>query len=198
MKSMNDLMLHFLQDIYYAERLGLRGMAKMAKAVENPELKQAILEHREQSQKQISRLEQVFEVLNKRPRGKTCAAMDGLTEEADEAIEEGEKGPVLDSALIACAQAIEHYEIARYGAMLAWARTQGMEEAVELLQETLEEEKQNDLRLNQIAEQTLNPQAAESGEEDEDSGEGEDESPEEGGEEPAPPARGARGRGAVG
>src|SRR6185312_13235818 len=171
MKSMNDLMLHFLQDIYYAERLGIRAMAKVAKAAENPELKQAILEHRDQSQKQISRLEQVFEVLGKRARGKTCAAMDGLAEEADEVIEEGEKGPVQDAALIACAQAVEHYEIARYGAMIAWARQLGMDDAAELLQQTLDEEKQSDQRLNEIAEGAANPQAAESGEEDEESGE---------------------------
>jgi len=187
MKSMNDLMLHFLQDIYYAERLGIRAMAKVAKAAENPELKQAILEHRDQSQKQISRLEQVFEVLGKRARGKTCAAMDGLAEEADEVIEEGEKGPVQDAALIACAQAVEHYEIARYGAMIAWARQLGMDDAAELLQQTLDEEKQSDQRLNEIAESAANPQAAESGEEDEESGE-EDENGQ-AGEEPEKPAR---------
>ncbi len=108
MKTMNDLMLHFLQDIYYAEKLGIRSMAKLAKAVENPELRDAILAHREQSQGQIERLDQVFEHMDKKPRGKTCAAM-----------EEADKGPVLDAALIACGQAIEHYEIARYGAMVA-------------------------------------------------------------------------------
>jgi ferritin-like metal-binding protein YciE len=187
MKSMNDLMLHFLQDIYYAERLGIRAMAKVAKAAENPELKQAILEHRDQSQKQISRLEQVFEVLGKRARGKTCAAMDGLAEEADEVIEEGEKGPVQDAALIACAQAVEHYEIARYGAMIAWARQLGMDDAAELLQQTLDEEKQSDQRLNEIAEGAANPQAAESGEEDEESGEEGENG--QAGEEPEKPAR---------
>jgi len=171
MKSMNDLMLHFLQDIHYAERLNIRSLAKMAKASESPELKQALLEHRDQSQKQVSRLEQAFEALGKRPRGKTCAAMDGLSEEADEAIEEGEKGPVLDAALIACAQAVEHYEIARYGAMVAWARQLGLDEAAELLQETLDEEKQSDQRLNEIAEGSMNQEAAESGAEDEESAE---------------------------
>ncbi len=186
MKSMNDLLLHFLQDIYYAEKLGLRGMAKMAKSVENPELKQAILAHRDQSQTQVSRLDQVFEELGKRPRGKTCAAMDGLSEEADEAVEEGEKGPVLDAALIACAQAVEHYEIARYGAMAAWAKTLGLTQSAELLQQTLDEEKESDRLLNDIAERALNQEAAESGEEDEDDGEGEDESPK---AEEAPPAK---------
>ncbi|GAC1337486.1 MAG: hypothetical protein NVSMB18_02450 [Acetobacteraceae bacterium] len=183
---MNDLMLHFLQDVYYAEKLGVRGMAKMAKAVENPELKQAILEHRDQSQLQISRLDRVFEVFGKRARGKTCAAMDGLTEEAEEAVEEGEKGPVLDAALIACAQAVEHYEIARYGAMVAWARQLGRGEAADLLQQTLDEEKASDGRLNEIAERALNRKAAESEAEDEEDGEGEDESPDAEPDEAAP------------
>ncbi len=179
MQSMNDLMQHFLQDIYYAEKLGVRNMAKMAKAVENPELKQAILAHREQSAQQIERLEQVFESIGKRAKGKTCAAMVGLAEEGEEAIEEGEKGPVLDAALIACGQAIEHYEIARYGAMVAWAKQMGNTQAAELLQQTLDEEKANDGLLNEIAERTLNQQAAESGAEDDDEAdEGKDETPE--------------------
>ena len=178
MKSMNDLMLHFMQDILYAEKLGLRSMAKMAKSVENPELKDAILAHREQSQGQIDRLEQAFEHMGKKPRGKTCAAMDGLTEEGNEAIEEGEKGPVLDAALIACGQAIEHYEIARYGAMVAWAKQLGKPEVADLLQQTLDEEKASDQRMNEIAERAVNQQAQDSGEEDED--DGEDESPDAG------------------
>jgi len=152
MKSMKDLMLAFLQDIYYAERQIVRACAKGAKTAENPELQQAFTEHREQTQKQIERLDQVFEQLGKRARAKKCPAMDGLIAEADEAISEGEKGPVLDAGLIACQQAIEHYEIARYGAMAAWARQMGMTEAAELLQQTLQEEKDTDARLNQIAE----------------------------------------------
>ena len=101
-------------------------------------------EHRDQSQDQIHRLEQVFEAIGKRARGKTCTAMEGLSEEVDEAVEEGEKGPVLDAALIACAQAIEHYEMARYGAMVAWARTMGLDDAAELLSRRCEEEKASD------------------------------------------------------
>jgi len=178
MKSMNDLMLNYLQDIYYAEKQSVRGMAKMAKAVDADEIKQAILEHRDQTQGQIERLERVFEMIGKRPRGKKCAAMDGLAQEADETAQEGEKGPVLDAAMIANAQAIEHYEIARYGAMVAWARQIGMNEAVELLQQTLQEEKDSDARLNEIAERAANREAAESGAEDEESAQ------EEGGEQP--------------
>lgn len=119
---MNDLMLHFMQDIYYAEKLSVRSMAKLARAVDNKELKDATLTHREQNQHQIERLDQVFEAPGKRAKGKTCAAINGLAEESEEAVEEFDKGPVLDAALIACGQAIGHYEIARYGAMVAWAK----------------------------------------------------------------------------
>ena len=170
MKSMSDLLLHFVQDIYYAEKAGQKSMAKTAKAVESQELRDAILQHREQSQTHIERLEQVFEALGKRPRGKTCAAMDGLIEEGQEAVEEGEKGPVLDAALIACGQAVEHYEIARYGAMVAFAKQLGLTEAAELMQQTLDEEKASDKLLNDIAERSLNQEAAESGEEDDEGG----------------------------
>jgi ferritin-like metal-binding protein YciE len=171
MKSMNDLMLHFLQDIYDAEKRGLRGMQKMARAAAAEELKEAILQHRDQSQQQISRLERVFEMVGKRPRGRPCAAMEGLADEVDEAIEEGEKGPVLDAALIANAQAVEHYEIARYGTMAAWAKQVGMAEAAQLLEQTLQEEKQSDQRLNDIALRSANPEAGQSGAEDEEAGE---------------------------
>lgn len=183
MKTMNDLMLHFLQDIYYAEKLGIRSMAKLAKAVDNPELRDAILAHREQSQGQIERLDQVFEHMDKKPRGKTCAAMDGLVEEGAEAIEEADKGPILDAALIACGQAIEHYEIARYGAMVAWAKGMGQDEVAGLLQQTLDEEKANDQLLNEIAERAVNQSARNVDEEDEGDDE-KDESPST--EEPTP------------
>ena len=176
MKSMNDLLLHFAQDIFYAEKAGVKAYAKVAKAVENGELKAALQQHREQSQAQVERLEHVFEALGKRPRGKTCAAMDGLIEEGQDAIEEADKGAVLDAALIACSQAVEHYEIARYGAMVAFAKQLGLDEAAGLLQQTLDEEKAMDQRLTDIAEKALNPAAAASSEEDKDDGGGEDES----------------------
>ena len=193
MQSMNDLMHHFLQDMYYAEKLGVKSMAKMVKAVENDELKQAIVAHREQTQTQVERLEQVFESIGKRPKGKSCAAMEGLVEEGEDAVEESEKGPVLDAALIACGQAIEHYEIARYGTMVAWAKQMGNTQAQKLLQEILDEEKANDVLMTEIAERVLNPEAAESGEEDDDEGdEGEDESPEEDPKAEAKPKRKAK------
>ena len=178
MNDMNELMLHFLQDIYYAEKVGLRSAAKLMKAVENEELKQALSEHRQQSQHQVERLAEVFAALGKKPKTKPCAAMEGLIEECNEAISEGEKGPVLDAALIACQQAIEHYEIARYGAMEAWARQLGLDDAASILAEILDEEKHADERLNEIAEQAVNAAAGEE-EEDEEEEEHEEEEHEE-------------------
>ena len=160
MQSMNDLMHHFLQDMYYAEKLGVKSMAKMAKAVENDELKQAIMAHREQTQSQVERLEQVFESIGKRSKGKSCAAMEGLVEEGEDAVEEGEKGPVLDAALIACGQAVEHYEITRYGTIIAYAKQLGHHNVVGLLQQTLDEERATDKSLTALAEQGVNRKAA--------------------------------------
>ena len=176
MKSMNDLFLSFLQDVYHAEKQGVRAIPKLVKAAESQELKDALQQHREQSQQQIERLEQVFEQIGKRARGKTCEAMQGLIEEGAETIEQGEKGPVLDAALIACEQGIEHYEIARYGTMVVWAKLLGHNEAADLLQQSLDEEKEADRLLNELAERGLNQKAAESDAEDEegaaDGGEG--------------------------
>lgn len=160
MQTMNELMQHFLQDIYYAEKRTLRAMQKMARAASGQAVKDAILQHREQTEHQITRLEEVFELITgKRARAKRCEAMEGLVAEADEAIDESPKGPVLDAALIACAQAIEHYEIARYGAMIAWAHQAGHDEAAELLQQTLDEEKLADEHLNEVAQGDTNPAA---------------------------------------
>ena len=174
MSDMNDLILHFLQDIYYAEKVGIRSMAKLARAVENEDLKEAMQHHREQSQRQVERLADVFAAVGKKPRAKTCAAMDGLIEECSDAIQEMEKGPVRDSALIACQQAIEHYEIARYGALAAWAHSAGLEEAAEILEEIKQEEKDADEHLNDIALHVLNPQAAEEEPEEEETEEPEE------------------------
>ena len=151
MEDMNELVLDFLQDIYYAEKASIRAMAKMAKAADGENLKTLITEHRKLSEQQVSRLGDVFAALGKRPRGKQCAAMDGLIHEAEEAIEDSGKGPVLDAALIACAQAMEHYEIARYGALVAWMRTMGKEDGVGVLQGILDEEKEADARYNELA-----------------------------------------------
>jgi len=187
MKSMNDLFLHFLQDIYYAEKQGLKALAKVAKNAENEDLKQFLQEHRDDSQEQIGKLEEVYQqVIGKKPRGKTCDAMNGLIAEVDEAISEGDKGPVLDAALIACVQAMKHYEIARIGALAAWAKQMGQDEAAQTLHDITEQDKEADQELTRLAEEHANAEADED-EEDEDE-ENEDE-PE---EEPAPaPSRGA-------
>ena len=160
MKSMNDMFLLFLQDIYYAERQILKALPKMARAVENTQLREAFAHHRDETQGQVDRLQQVFDQIGKRARGTTCEAIQGLIEEGDDVINEFDQGPVRDASLAACAQAMEHYEMARYGALVAWAKVCGVKEAVPLLEETLQEEKKADSLLNQIANGQLNKQAA--------------------------------------
>jgi ferritin-like metal-binding protein YciE len=159
MKTMNDLFLSFLQDMYYAERQILKTLPKMAKASQSEELKQALMQHREETQHQVERLQQVFEQVGKRARGQTCEALNGIVEEGEEVIEEFDAGPVRDAGILANAQAVEHYEMARYGTMIAWAKVCGMKDAVKLLEETLVEEKKADELLNQIANKTVNQQA---------------------------------------
>lgn len=158
-KSVNDLLLTFLQDIYYAERQIAKALPKMTKAAENDKLKQAFTQHREETQGQIERLQKVFEALGKRARGVTCEAVNGLIEEAEEVIEEFPQGSVRDAGLAACAQAVEHYEIARYGALISWAKAAGHKEIVSLLEETLQEEKKTDALLNELANSEINQQA---------------------------------------
>lgn len=158
-KGFNELFLSFVQDIYYAERQILKCLPKMAKASGNPDLKEAFTRHREETQGQVERLQRVFDALGKRARGVTCEAINGLIEEGDEVIEEFPEGSVRDAGLAACAQAIEHYEIARYGALIAWAKTAGQKEIVSLLEETLAEEQKADTLLNQLANKDINPQA---------------------------------------
>lgn len=159
MKTMNDLFLSFLQDIYYAERQILKALPKMAKAAQSEALKQALTAHREETQHHVERLQQVFEGLGKRARGQTCEALNGIVEEGEEVIEEFAAGPVRDAGILANAQAVEHYEMARYGTMAAWARVCGMADAAKLLEATLAEEKKADEKLNQIAEKSVNEEA---------------------------------------
>lgn len=161
MKDLNDLFLHFLKDVYYAERQISKALPKMAKAAQSEELKQAFTRHREETQHQIERLQQVFEAIGKRAQGVTCEAMNGLIEEAEELLEEAkEPSPVRDAGLIACGQAIEHYEMSRYGAMIAWAKASGQNQVVQLLEQTLQEEKKTDTLLNDLANGKINQQAA--------------------------------------
>lgn len=161
MKTLDDLFLHFLKDIYYAERQIMKALPKMAKAAQSDALKQAFLQHREETQGQIERLQQVFEILGKRAQGVTCEAINGLIEECEELLEEAkEPGAVRDAGLAACAQAVEHYEMARYGALVAWAKAGGHKDIADLLQQTLDEEKKTDTLLNDLANRDVNKQAA--------------------------------------
>jgi ferritin-like metal-binding protein YciE len=158
-KGSNELLLSLMQDIYYAERQVLKALPKMAKAAENPQLQQAFTEHREETQGQVERLQKAFDALGKRARGATCEAINGLIEETEEVIEEFPQGSVRDAGLAACAQAVEHYEMARYGSLIAWAKAGGHNEIVSLLEETLAEEKKADTLLNQLANKALNQRA---------------------------------------
>ena len=159
--KLEELFLTQLKDIYYAERQVLKELPKMAKAAESPALKEAFLKHREETQGQIERLQQVFELLGKRPQTVTCEAMNGLVEETHELLEEAkEPSAVRDAGLIACGQAVEHYEMARYGTLVAWATAAGKTDIVALLKATLEEEKAAETLLNKMATSEVNKAAA--------------------------------------
>ncbi|HET9199374.1 MAG TPA: ferritin-like domain-containing protein [Dehalococcoidia bacterium] len=158
-KNVQDLLLDELRDIYDAEKQLVRALPKMAKASSSEQLRQAFQEHLEQTKTQVERLEQVFDKLDTRARGKRCEAMRGLVEEASEMMEEIKTPQVLDAALIAGAQKVEHYEIAAYGSLRALAEACGHQDAARLLDETLDEEKEADQKLNQIALSEVNQAA---------------------------------------
>jgi ferritin-like metal-binding protein YciE len=158
-KTMDSLFHDTLKDIYYAEKKILRTLPKMAKGANSRELKAAFEKHRDQTEGQIERLEQVFEMIGKRAQGKTCPAIDGIIEEGQEILEEYKGTPALDAGLLAAAQAVEHYEITRYGTLRRWAEMMGMQEAAELLNQTLEEESQTDEELTALADQSVNEEA---------------------------------------
>jgi len=151
-KTLHDAFYETLKDIYYAERQSVRALKKSAKAAKSPELKQAFEKHSEESARQVERLTQVFEFIGKSARAKTCEAMQGLTAEMEEDLEDFGNTEAADDVLIGCAQAVEHYEIARYGLLKSWAKKLGLSEAEKLLGETLEEEKKTDALLTQIGE----------------------------------------------
>ncbi|MFD1746786.1 ferritin-like domain-containing protein [Rhizobium helianthi] len=158
-KTLDDLFYETLKDIYYAERKISRTLPKMARGAQNEKLKQAFLEHKEETDGQIERLQQVFELIGKRARGKTCDAIEGIISEGEEILEEFKGTPALDAGLLAAAQAVEHYEISRYGTLCAWAKQLGMKEAADLLSQTLQEESATDEKLSKLAESTLNAAA---------------------------------------
>jgi ferritin-like metal-binding protein YciE len=158
-KKLNDLFHDTLKDIYFAEKKILATLPKMAKAATNDDLRAAFLKHREETEGHVERLEEVFGMIDKKPQGKTCEAIVGITKEGAEIMEEYEGAPALDAGLLAAAQAVEHYEISRYGTLRTWADELGLDDAVELLQATLDEEEATDEALTKIAEEVVNQEA---------------------------------------
>jgi ferritin-like metal-binding protein YciE len=149
-KALNELFLAQLQDIYYAEKQIHKALPGMAKAARVAELREAFTAHREQTQGHIERLEEVFDMVGRRPRAKICEAIKGLIAEGEETIEDFGSGPAIDAGLVAAGQAVEHYEMARYGALIAWAKQLNMPEAADLLNETFREELAADRLLTRI------------------------------------------------
>lgn len=159
MKSMEELFYALLQDVYYAEKQLLKTLPKLAKKSSNSELQEAFNHHREETEGQVERLEKVFEIIGKKPKAKKCDAILGIIAEGDEVMKEAEEDAVCDAGILAAAQAAEHYEIARYGTLCAWAEQLGFEEAKDLLGETLDQEKKADETLTSIAEGGVNEAA---------------------------------------
>jgi Uncharacterized protein conserved in bacteria len=158
-KTLEDLFHDTLKDIYFAEKKITTALPKMAKAAQNEDLSAAFETHLEETKGQIERLERVFEIIDKKAQGKNCPAIVGLSEEAQEIAEEFKGTPALDAGLLGAAQAVEHYEISRYGTLRAWAEKLGLDEAVELLKATLDEEKATDEKLTELAEAVINHEA---------------------------------------
>jgi len=158
-KGLKELLIEELRDIYDAEKQGLKGMKKIARKISGDQLKQAFEKHQQQSEEQVERLKQAFELLDSRPRGKHCDAMEGLISEAQGLLEEDLAPEVLDAALLAAQQKIEHYEIAAYGTVHAYAEAIGNNDLAKLLEQTLNEEKEADALLNKIAIQDVNKKA---------------------------------------
>jgi ferritin-like metal-binding protein YciE len=158
-KKLDELFNDGLRDIYFAEKKILVALPKMAKAAESEELANAFKEHEQQTKEQVRRLEKVFRIIDETPRGKNCPAITGIIDEGEEIIEEYKDSPALDAGLVGAAQAVEHYEIARYGTLKAWAEELGLEEAVSLLEATLTEEEDTDKKLSELAEAAINQRA---------------------------------------
>ena len=157
--SLETLYVEELRDLYNAENQLLKALPKMAKAASSPELQQAFEEHLDQTQEHVDRLEEIFDKLGQSPKGKKCKAMEGLIEEGSEILEEEGDPSVIDAGIIAAAQKVEHYEIASYGTVRAFANMLGEEDAAELLQQTLDEEGEADKRLTELAEEIVNVEA---------------------------------------
>jgi ferritin-like metal-binding protein YciE len=159
-ETMDDLFVHTLRDMYYAEKKIVQSLPEMIEKATDPQLKQGFETHLAETRNQVNRLERVFEMHGKEASGVDCPAIDGIIEEADDVAGEVENKSVLDAALIAAAQAVEHYEIARYGALVAWANQLGRSDCASLLQQNLDEEKATDKKLTAMAETKVNRRAA--------------------------------------
>ena len=159
-KTLEDLFHETLKDIYFAEKKILSSLPKMAKACHSGELRAAFEKHRKETEGHVDRLERVFKMIDKPARGKTCPAILGLIEEGQEVMKEFKKSDAHDAGLLSGAQAVEHYEMSRYGTLIAWAQQLGMADAARLLQQTLDEEKKTDQSLTALAESSLNQMAA--------------------------------------
>ncbi len=158
-KTLHDLFHDTLKDIYYAERKILKALPKMKRAAQSEELKAAFEKHREETEGHVERLVQVFEIIGKSARGKTCDAIEGIIAEGEEIIEEFKDTPALDAGLISSAQAVEHYEITRYGTLKRWASELGLKDAAKLLDATLNEESKTDSDLTKLADASANQRA---------------------------------------
>jgi ferritin-like metal-binding protein YciE len=160
LKTMNDLFLHTLQDIYYAEQQIVKSLPDMVEKATDPQLKQGFQTHLRETETHVKRLEQVFQKLDVKAKGVDCPAIDGILKESREVAGEVDDKKVLDAALIAAAQAVEHYEMTRYGTLIAWAKQLGRQDVISLLQQTLEEEKATDKKLTSVADASVNRKAA--------------------------------------
>jgi ferritin-like metal-binding protein YciE len=167
LSTLDELFTHELKDLYDAEHRLVEALPKMAKAATDPELVKAFEKHLAETRRQVTRLKEVFVACGETAERETCEAMKGLIEEGEEVIEDAEEGPVLDAALIAAAQKIEHYEIASYGTLITWAQLSGYTEEQQLLQQNLDEEKSADEKLTEIAESSVNVAAEAENEEEE-------------------------------
>jgi ferritin-like metal-binding protein YciE len=158
-KKLDDLFHDTLKDIYYAEKKILTALPKMAKAAQNEDLKAAFKKHEGETEEQVARLEKVFKSIDEKPQGKKCPAIDGIIDEGKEIMDEYKGSPALDAGLLSAAQAVEHYEITRYGTLVTWANELGNREAAQLLKATLGEEEATDEALSELAETCVNQEA---------------------------------------
>ena len=161
METLKEMFQETLKDVYFAENAIIKALPKMAKAASSDDLKEAFEDHLKETKGQVDRLDKIFKLLGSKAEGKECPALKGLVEETEEFMSEAKSAEVIDAGLIGCAQAVEHYEIARYGTLKAWAEQLKMDDAVELLEETLDEEKATDEKLTDLAMSGLNEEADE-------------------------------------